>query len=62
MFLTKTEVLLFNKLGDKRPIVRVKLPEDFYNLISDYAYKNILIPFGAKICEEYNKKYDKFKQ
>lgn len=62
MFLTKTEVLLFNKLGDKRPIVRVKLPGDFSNLISDYAYKNILIPFGAKICEEYNKKYDKFKQ
>lgn len=62
MFLTKKEVLLFNKLGDKRAVATITLPDDFSNLISDYAYKNILIPIGAKICEEYNKNYDKFKK
>lgn len=60
MFLTNKEVLLFNKLGDKRPIVRIDLPEDFHTMDSLYDYEHYLIPFGAKICEEYNKNYDKF--
>lgn len=60
MFLTDKEVLLFNKLGDKRPIVRINLPEDFDSMDSLYDYNKYLIPFGAKICEAYNKNYDKF--
>lgn len=61
MFLTNTHVLLFNKLGDKRPVVSIPLPDNFYNLISTKDYENILIPFSAEICRKYNENYNKFK-